>query len=75
MNDEYEYYDREEFVHIDDIPDLSSAKESMEKLICIIYGIESMDNFEDTLEEVCEVLGLSLPNLPLKIKKEPSNDR
>ena len=58
-----------EWVHIDEIPDLDHAKKAMKKVLDILYRESSMDDLEENLENVCDILSLPLPAGHLKIKK------
>ncbi len=58
-----------DWIHKDDMPDLSHAVDHMEGLLRIIYGEKPVSDLEFHLEEILSVLGMDLPNSRLRIGK------
>ena len=71
MEEDFEgyYEERDNWVHADDVPDIKTAREKMEILLKMIYGKYDLEYFEDVLQEICEILGTSIPDEPITIQK------
>lgn len=63
-----DFYD--EYVPIDEIPDLDEIKERLEKILNIIYETGKVQDLESELEEVIYPFGLKLPETTMKIQGE-----
>lgn len=62
----YANHDADDWVHIDQ---LDHARDHMQALLDILYGENTVDNFEDHLEEICLVLDIKLPLNSLTVRK------
>lgn len=61
---------RDDYVHVDDLPDLDHARDHMKAMFEILYGSKDLDSLENHLEEICAVLEMKIPMDALKIRKE-----
>ncbi len=74
---DYDQYDidphSDEWVHLDDLPDLDYARQQMQKVLEALYGGATLESLESSLEEVLHVLEMKAPTGPLTVHKEAAN--
>lgn len=66
-DDHYCNEPNEDWVHIDDLPDLDAAKEHLKAVIHSLYATGSLDDLEDHLDELAHLLEVSMPSGKLKV--------
>ena len=60
----------DDYVHVDDLPDLDHARDHMKAVLEALYGNGSLENLESSLEEVLSILEMKLPTVNLCVRKE-----
>lgn len=72
FDDPYYYDDPREndYVHVDDLPDLDHARDHMTKVLEALYSGASLESLESSLEEVLSILEMKMPTGPLTVRKE-----
>lgn len=65
----YEDHSKDDYVHIDDLPDLDHARDHMKAVLAALYGTGTLDSLENSLEEVLAILDMKLPAGTLCIYK------
>jgi hypothetical protein len=63
----------EDYVHVDDLPDLDHARDHMKGLFEVLYGTKDISALEDHLEEICSVLDMNIPRESIRIQKESAH--
>lgn len=59
MTDDYDH--SSDWMHVNDIPDLSNAKSQLKSILSILYGNGDASSLEDHLEELCAELDMKMP--------------
>lgn len=59
-----------EYVHVDDLPNMNEMKTRLENLMSILYGEGDIEDTESELEELAVHLGLNLPEKPIAIERK-----
>ena len=66
----YEDHSKDDYVHVDDLPDLDHMRDHMQKVLETLYAGASLESLESSLEEVLSILEMKIPDGDLKIRKE-----
>ena len=67
--DEDDYYDRRDWVHVNEIPDTEKMAEQLELIVKQLYTDFDEDAFQDKLEDLCDMLGVKMPTNELTIER------
>jgi|GEM_PF-5658700 len=66
----HEDHTHDDYVHVDDLPDLDHARDHMQQVLDALYSGASLESLENSLEEVLSILEMKMPSGPLTIRKE-----
>lgn len=66
----YEDHTYDDYVHVDDLPDLDHARDHMKAVLNALYSNGSLESLENSLEEVLAVLDMKLPESAICVTKE-----
>lgn len=68
--DKYDHYDdRRDWIHVSETPDTEKMAEVLESIVKQLYTSFDETSFEDTVEELCDLLKVKMPVAELTIER------
>lgn len=69
-DDNDDYYERRDWIHINDVPDTDKMAEQLDEIVKQLYNGFDEEVFEGKLEELCDMLGVDMPAGELSIERK-----